>query len=199
MRPIMRILMLGAVVFVGLLLSGSRPDTPIQPTYPIGFYLGTYDFVLTSKTHVFKEGADGDTYLADEHIGWIGDGTIDLRTPGYVQATAGLLKNNVDITQAGDITGTAKTGNCSWSETLLARGKFGNSWTIFNWSAATWDTSLLWNKVTDFKIVSASGSGSVQACHSFGVKTANEQKEAVEAVTRSIKLIRFTITPSSLF
>ncbi|MGD0005637.1 MAG: hypothetical protein ABSE06_15575 [Anaerolineaceae bacterium] len=200
MRSIMRSLLLGAVVFGGLLLSGSRPDTPIQPTYPIGFFWGTYDFVLISKTHVFKEGADGDTVLSDEHIAWIGDGTINLRTPGYVQATAGLLKNNVDITQAGDITGTAPTGNCDWSETLLASGEFGNSWTNFNWSAQSWDTSLLWNKITDFRIVSASGSGSIpKFCKSAGVKTADEQKEAVEAETRSIKKIRFTMTPSSLF
>jgi hypothetical protein len=200
MLSIMRSLLLGAVVFVGLLLSGSRPDTPIQPTIPIGAFLGDYIFVLTSETHVFKAGYNGDTYLTNEHIGWIGMGTITLTTPDYVQATAGLLKSNVDITQDGDITGTAPTGNCKWSEGLLGGGKFGNSWTIFNWSAGTWDTSLLWNKVTNFKIVSASGSGSIKFCKSAGVKTANEQKEAVEAATRYIKLIRFwNTTSSSLF
>lgn len=195
MRSIMRSLLLGAVVFVGLLLSGSRPDTPIQPTIPIGAFSGDYIFVLTSHSHTFFE-STGVSFLSDEHMGWIGMGTIVLNTPDYVQATAGLLKNSVDITQDSDTTITAKTGICQWSEVLLGGGKLGKSWTIFNWSAGTWDTSLLWNKVSDFKTVSASGSG-YQVCHSFGVKTADESKVAVKTETRAIKLIRFTNTTSS--
>ncbi len=197
MRSIMRILMLGAVVFVGLLFSGSRPDTPIQPSTQIGSFLGDYSFALISNTHHFWE-SNGDSFLSDEFIMWHGDGTIDLTTAGNGQSTAALLKNEVTIDQNSDTTITAKTGICDWSEALNGRGKFGKSWTNFNWSAQSWDTSLLWNKVTDLKIVSASGSG-YQVCHSFGVKTANEEKEAVKTVTSAIKLIRFTITSFSDF
>jgi hypothetical protein len=200
MRSIKRFLVLGTVVFVGLLLSGSRPATPVQPSTQMGNFRGEYSFSITSKTHEFHEDSLGSTFLDDVEIDWAGAGTIDLAIPQDLQSTAALRSERVTIFQYADATMTGSGHNCSWEDALTARGKFGNSWTFFNRSAATWDTSVIWNKITSYVIKKATSSGDIKGCEQFGSRLANAQKvKAVEAVTRTIDLFRFTITSFSDF
>jgi len=199
MRRVRQFLMLGAVVFVGLLISGSRPTTPVQPSTQWGNFRGDYSYSISSMTHEFHE-ANGSTFLDDVEIDWAGYGTIGLAIPIDLQATADVRSVRVAIFQYGDATVTGKGGNCSWQDALTARGKFGNSWTFFNRSAQTWDTSVIWNKITSYVIKTQTSSGNMKGCEQFGSKLATAQKvKAVEAVTRTIDMFRFTITSFSDF
>jgi hypothetical protein len=200
MRSIKRFLILGAVVLGGLLLSGSRPATPVQPSVQWGNFRGTYTFGIYSKTHEFQEDAYGSTFLDDEELQWYGHGTIDLAIPYNLQSTATVLNLNVNIYQDANATMTGNGGNCNWQDSIMANGKFGKSWTFFDRKAWTWDSSVIWNKITSYHIINQASSGSFQACKSFGSKLAISQKvKVVEKVTRTIDLIRFTIAAFSDF
>ena len=114
MRSILRFLVLGAVVFGGLLTNGIQPahaDDELQA----GTYQGIINLAFHSRVSQSVQGVSDSVT-----INWIGEGNVDLTITGEKYGTMTITYIPVDIYDNANI----DVGGCNASTGIKARGSF---------------------------------------------------------------------------
>ena len=178
MRSIMRFLVLGAVVFGGLLTNEIRPahaDDELQA--------GTYQGIINLDIHSrANQAAQGVTDSAT--INWFMEGNVDLTITGGKYGTLIISYIPVDIYDNASI----ESGGCNASVGITAKGSFsgGTAGLNFDPKQKTGTLNLIWNGLDGFNV----DWESVKGCKN---KPSDAQKIAINETGPKIGKITLTV------
>jgi hypothetical protein len=177
MRSIMRFLVLGAVVFGGLLING------IQPVYaddelPAGVYQG----IITLAFHSWTTALGGKENVT---INWFAEGDLDLKITGEKYGTMTITYIPVDIFDNANI----DVGGCNASTGIKANGSFlgGTAGLNFDPKQKVGTLYLLWGGLDGFDV----GWDTAKGCKN---KPSEAQKIAINQTSPKIGKITVTVT-----
>jgi len=180
MRSILRFLVLGTVVFGGLLTNGIQPahaDDELQA----GIYKGIINLAIHSRAHQEWGGGDSAT------ISWIGEGNVDLTITGEKYGTMTISFIPVDVFDFGYI----NLGGCDASVGIKARGSFsgGTAGLNFDPKQKAGTLYLIWNGLDSVDIVWDTVQG---GC--WSKKMSEAQLIAINETSPTIGPITLTVT-----
>jgi hypothetical protein len=182
MRSIMRILVLGAVVFGGLLTNGIQPahaDNELQA----GTYQGMLNLAFHSRTTQAAQGASDSV-----SINWIGEGKVDLTITGEKYGTMIISYIPVDIFDNGSI----NAGGCNASVGIKAKGSFsgGTAGLNFDPKQKAGTLYLIWNGLDSKNILWDDVQGTCKNKMSVAQITAiNETSPTIGQITLTVNTI----------
>jgi hypothetical protein len=143
MRSVMRFLILGAVVFGGLLANRIQPANA-DNELPAGVYQG----IITLDFHSSTTALGGGENVT---INWFAEGDLDLTIPGGKYGTMIITYIPVDIFDNGNI----DIGGCNASTGIKARGSFfgGTAGLNFDPQQKVGTLYLLWGGLDSHNIL----------------------------------------------
>jgi hypothetical protein len=181
MRSIMRFLVLGAVVFGGLLTNGIQP-AHADDELPAGVYEGIINLAFHSRANQEIQGSGGVATIS-----WIGEGDVDLTITGAKQGTMTISYIPVDVFDFGYVNlsgcGDASVG-------IKAKGSFsgGTAGLNFDPKQKAGTLYLIWNGLDSINIVW----DTVQGC--WSKKMSEAQITAINETSPTIGQITLTVT-----
>jgi len=182
MRSIMRFLVLGAVVFGGLLTNGIQPahaDEELQA----GTYQGMINLAFHSRAIQATQGASDSA-----SINWIGEGKVDLTITGEKYGTMIISYIPVDIFDNGDI----NAGGCNASVGMKAQGSFsgGTAGLNFDPKLKAGTLYLIWGGLDGINILWDDVQGTCKNKMSVAQITAiNQTSPTIGLITLSVTKI----------
>ena len=143
MRSILRFLVLGTVVFGGMLTNGIQPahaDDELQA--------GTYQGIINLDFHSWTTALGGKENVT---INWLAEGDLDLTITGAKQGTMTITYIPVDIFDNANI----DAGGCNASTGIKARGSFmgGTAGLNFDLQQKIGTLNLLWGGLDSHTIL----------------------------------------------